>query len=248
MRTTSTMFRRKRKGMSTILGTLIFVGILFSAVIPLFLTMNDVDVYLEQRKHEVAAFDEEKTREDVIVYVYPTAGTEDNLTVSVHNACELYVKVTRVWINDTYHTESAQIETMSELEVGSYDVDPKNQSIFDVKVTTERGNVFECSSGEIAHDGINWEVENLMINILVSSPGIVFKIYVDRWVDPDWLLEDRYAQIWKIGGSAFKSFDVTTYGAPTIYRVTVKKGSKIIHEEQVTMEWPEGPSVIWVYA
>jgi hypothetical protein len=28
----------------------------------------------------------------------------------------------------------------------------------------------------------------------------------------------------------------------------VKKGSNIIHEEGVAMEWPNGPSVVWVYA
>ena len=246
--------RRGRKGTASLFGTLIFIGILFSAVIPMYLVMNQADTIFEQRKHEVATLDEEKTREDVIVYVYPTTCTEDNLTVLVHNACELDVKIIRVWINDTYHMESVLIETMSEEVVGSYDVDPKEGSVFDINVATERGNVFECSSGEITHDGMNWDVENLMINVLVSSSGVVFKIYVDIWDDqaipPEWD-QIGYAQVWKIGGSAFKSFDLTypvNYPVPSTYRVTVKKGSSTIHEEQVIMDWPEGPSVIWIYS
>jgi len=47
MRFMSTTFRRK--AISTILGTLIFISILFTAVIPMFLTMNQADVMLEQK-------------------------------------------------------------------------------------------------------------------------------------------------------------------------------------------------------
>jgi hypothetical protein len=43
--------------------------------------------------------------------------------------------------------------------------------------------------------------------------------------------------------------------ADTIYEqkidrsiVLVKRGSTTIHDENVTMNWPNGPSVLWVYS
>jgi len=228
---------------STILGTLIFIGILFTSVIPMMLVMKQADTIYEQRKLEGSRLDEEKAREDMNVYVYPTGGgADDNLTLLVESRCEMSVEVVRIWINNTIHNTSKVVSSMSELELGSFDVAPKNGSSFEFRVTTARGNVFEAEAGAITHDVFGWVVENKMINVLVSAPGVVFKVYVtgpNNYSD--------YAQVWKIGGSAFKSFDITLSGNG-IYNVVVKKGSQTIHDEDVEMEWPDGPSVLWVYA
>jgi hypothetical protein len=54
--TTSRSFR----GTSTILGTLIFVGILFTAVIPMMLVMKQADTYYEGEVLDVKRLDEER--------------------------------------------------------------------------------------------------------------------------------------------------------------------------------------------
>ncbi len=246
MSTIRIMYRSRKRGVSTILGTLIFIGILFTAVIPMSLVMKQADTIYEQKKLEMERFDEERAREEIDVYVFPTEGAaSDNLTVSVHNRCELTVRIIRIWINDTFIATDYVVPSMSELELGSFYVAPRDGSTYDVKVTTERGNVFECGSGTISYQDGHWEVENLMINVLISSSGIVFKIYVTLPSgDPH---PDSPAMVWKIGGSAFKSFDVTTPGAGT-YNVKVKRGSKLIHDENVTISWPSGPPVVWVYS
>lgn len=103
----------------------------------------------------------------------------------------------------------------------------------------------ESGSGTLVYQDGHWVVENLFINIMISSPGVVFKIYVtlpDGEPHPE-----SPALVWKIGGTAFKSFDVTSPGAGT-YNVKVKKGSKFIHDENATLNWPDGPPAIWVYA
>jgi len=232
-----------KRGVSTILGTIIFIGIMFTSIIPMMLVMKQADIILEQKKLEVARTDEEGAREFVNVYVYPTGvSAPDNLTVVVENICALNVKFVRLWINETIHPMESIVNSMSDLNLGSYDVDPQNGSSFDILLTTERGNVFEASSGAIIHDGMGWEVDEKFINVLISSSGVVFKVYVTGPND-----YSEYAQIWKIGGTAFKAFDITTNGNGE-YNVVVKKGSKVIHDEDVLMEWPNGPSVLWVYA
>jgi archaellum component FlaF (FlaF/FlaG flagellin family) len=243
MRTTRIMCCKGRQGVSTVLGTLIFIGILFTSVIPMYLVMNQADTIYEQRKLEMERFDDERSREEMDVYVFPTEGeSSDNLTVKVYNRCELAVKIVRIWINDDFVSTDDVVQSMTELELGSYNVTPQEGSEYDIIVTTERGNIFESGSGPLAYQDGHWIVENRMINVLISAPGVVFKIYVTiNGTD----IDGSPAQVWKIGGSAFKSFTVESNGD---YNVKVKRGANIIHDENVTMNWPEGPPVIWVYS
>ena len=245
MHITRIMFRKERKGVSTILGTLIFIGILFTSIVPMLLVMNQADTIYEQRKLEVTRSDEERARESVYVLVYPTGeAAPGNLTIEANNRCEMSVKVVRIWINDTIYSDESIISSMSQLELGSFNVSPPEgkNSTYDVRVTTERGNVFEAGSGPLTYNGWEWIVETKLLNVLISSSGIVFKIYVTGPND-----YNEYAQVWKIGGTALKTFDITDSGNGD-YTVIVKRGSSVIHEEVVTMEWPNGPSVIWVYS
>jgi hypothetical protein len=210
------------------------------------LVMKQADTIYAQKTLEAKHLDDERSREAVDVCVSPTGETApNNLTITVHNRCELNVKIIRIWVNDTIHPLEKVIQSMSEEVLASINVGPKDGSSYDTLVTTERGNVFESGSGPIAFEDGMWKVENKMINVLVSSSGVIFKIYVtlpDQQPHPD-----SPATVWKIGGSAFKSFDITNHGNG-VYNVQVKKGSKTIHYENVTMSWPNGPPVIWVYS
>ena len=250
MHTKHTMCRRKKRGMSSILGTLIFVGILFTAVIPMYLVMNEADIILEQEKHEIACFDEEKEREEMSFYVYPDES--DDLVVVVQNNSPMGAKVVRVWINDEPSSASAVLDPMEGgVEIGPYSVALEEGAIYNVRITSDRGNVYDCSSGDLEYSGGQWVVETKLINVVISAGGVVFKVYLYKWEDPggglQWVEKD-YAQVWKIGGSAFKPFEVSLYGNGE-YRVVVKRGSNTIHDEDgLMMEWPEGPSTLWVYA
>jgi len=209
------------------------------------LVMNQADTIYEQSKHEINVLDDERQREIMSVYVYPTGGASpDNLTIAAFNRCELAVIVTRVWFNNSYYEVNMLFEPMEEKIIGSFDVDPDaDGSLYDVLVATKRGNVFENGGGVVEWDGQFWIVENLMINVLISSPGTVFKVSVFLPGGGEHLQSP--ATVWKLGGSAFKTFAITENG---IYTVSVKKGSKIISEEEVEMKWPDGPSVLWVYS
>lgn len=232
--------------MSSILGTLIFVGILFTAVIPMYLVMNQADIIFEQEKHEIACLDEEKEREDVSFYVYPD--TSDDLLVVVQNSSPMGAKVVRVWINDDPYPESTELDPMEGgVPLGPYDVPLVEGATYNFRITTERGNVYESGSEDLEYIDGEWFVETKLINVVISSSGVVFKVYLYFWEASDWVQKD-YAQVWKLGGSAFKPFDVSPWGNGE-YRVVVKKGSKVIHDEdELNMLWPLGPSTLWVYA
>ena len=234
-----------RRGVSTILGTIIFIGIMFTSVIPMMLVMKQADTIYEQEILEMRRKDDEYSREEIFVYIYPTGDTApDNLTVRVKNGCAMPVEIIRIWVNDEIHSLDEPVMAMEERDLASFDVGPINGSNYDILVTTKRGNIFESETGPISYEEGIWTVEVKMINVLISSTGTVFKIYVtlpDEQPHPS-----SPATVWKIGGSAFKSFDITSYGNG-VYNVQVKKGSKVIHNEDVLMEWPDGPAVLWVH-
>ena len=49
MPTARISFRRKRRGVASILGTIIFIGIMFTAIIPMYLVMKQADTLYESK-------------------------------------------------------------------------------------------------------------------------------------------------------------------------------------------------------
>jgi hypothetical protein len=213
------------------------------------LVMNQADTIYEQKRLERLRLDEDRANEEVDLFVYPTGDSApDNLTMKVYNRGVLASNIIRIWINDDNKSVDVVVQPNSEAVIGSYNVTPQDGDTFDVTMTTARGRSFECVTGTISFVDGYWDVEALLLNVLISSSGVIFKI--ELWLDlgnESWSLVQE-AQVWKIGGTALKTFNVETPVPPQTYKVIVKRGSKTIHEEIVDMIWPEGPPVIWVYS
>ena len=118
-----THFMYNRKGMASILGTLIFIAILFSAVIPMQLTMQQADIIMEQEKLELQRTDDEKSRERLEVYPIPHL-TLDLLNVSVINLSEYSVQFVRIWINDTAYQVDETANPLETIDIGSLPLTP----------------------------------------------------------------------------------------------------------------------------
>ena len=170
MYTTNIMRIKKKKGVSTILGTLIFIGILFTSVIPMMLVMKQADTIFTKKVHEMEAIDDEKAREKLDVYIYPGGGT--NINIKVKNKGELPVKIIRVWINNEYNSTNELIPTNSEKNIGPFNVpNVEENSTVDVKVVTERGNVFHSFSGTLYYSGSGWSTTSVGICVIIHNPG-----------------------------------------------------------------------------
>ena len=233
-----------RRGTSTILGTIIFVGILFSAVIPMFLVMRQADTLHEMRKFGLEQLDQDRDREELRVYVLPVQGNPPpeppSFKVKAENRGDIEVKLARIWINDNYIEPDYVLQPRSEY-VDSYE--GLNEGSYFIIVTTDRGNLFVSDNAMTLNDG-EWVIETVFaIYIQISSTGTIFNIVVEG-VSPIVYYDEAMVQKIK-GGSAFKIFKVDQ---PGMYHVTIKTGPKIIYDKDVTIRWPEGPSVEWVDA
>ena len=242
---------RKQRGVSTILGTIIFIGIMFTSIIPMMLVMKQADTVYTRKILEVERLDDERGRENIEVYAFPIGETSSNLNVTVKNRCELVVTIVRIWINESYYEVNSNIPTMNTKVIGSYDMSPSNGSEYYIKAVSERGNVYECESGIIYYGDTGWEYEYLGINILIESQKKIKKFRVVIELSNSTVIYDETNIKPPKSGSVLKTYDVTGYG-PVEYHVEIYKAKKkdwiLLSEKDVEITWPSGPPVVWVYA
>jgi hypothetical protein len=216
---------------------MIFIGIMFTAVIPMMLVMRQADTIYEMRKHELASLDQERAREDLYLYVYPETPTLPVLIVKVQNRGELAIRVVRLWVNDDPTELDVAVPPMSgvvDLKIISLVSPPPGSSYF-ITATTDRGNVVAFDT-PLTWQGY-WQTDVLSVNVLICSlPGQEFKIEVQG---SDYL-----------GDSLTEKFDPKFFIVPSAgtYTVTIYRGSKPIYVKEVTITWPEGSPVEWVFA
>ncbi len=231
-----------RKGTSTILGTLIFVGIIFTAFIPMMLVMKQADTLYDLRNHELKTLDEERTQEEIYVYVYPDTVDATDLTLDIQNRGNLVVNVVQVWINNVPIDLSEQISSMSSTQIildSEYGFTPVEGTVYLVKIYTAKGNVFSSDSGSLYYDGDGWDGGLYGLNFLISYPESGwYEIEVTN-------CPDSPIQVHKSASNpAFAFVQVPIAGT---YHVTISKNSNIIFDEDVTLN-EYGSHVMWVFA
>ncbi|MBN2335787.1 hypothetical protein JXL21_09520 [Candidatus Bathyarchaeota archaeon] len=259
MRTRRTSCRRK--AVSTILGTLIFIGIMFSAVVPMFLVMKQADTVLEQKKLEIRRQDDEKSREDMDIFAYPVSG-ESQLEVKVNSKSEVPINIIRLWINNTIMDLNVTVLPMEQDKIlGPYNVPTQagTDSEFSVKMTSARGNVYDSQAGMIIYDGTeaDWHTESLRIVAFVGQQGSIwfgfFGSYRTTLTRDSPYYYDQQTLTWTVGTCMF-TFDVTDTG-PGTYHLLVERRTggwwspqwSSIYDEDVTITWPGGPAVVEIY-
>lgn len=171
----------RRRGTSTVFGVMIFIGIMFTAVIPMFLVMNQADTLYEIRKVEVGRLDEEHAIENIFLHLETSieTGTEEPIiTLIFYNRGELAVRIIHVWINGELREVDLLIPQTSDgsLELRDF-VDPLTEfpESFSIRVVTDKGNIFSPPSGnpEYSYDFDleigSWKHDVYTIYIMMTS-------------------------------------------------------------------------------
>jgi len=162
---------KTRRGVSTILGVLIFIGIMFTAVIPMQLVMHQADVVFEQKKLERSRADDERGMELLLVYPVPSQ-IEPELNITLINVGEVPSSIIRVWVNNTVYDVSGVVSAFGSLEIGPFPAPTVEGAVYEVKVVTSRGNVFCSEIGALIYSGGKWLSETLGFNLVFPSrPG-----------------------------------------------------------------------------
>ena len=231
--------------MSTILGTIIFIGILFSAVIPMQLVMKQADTLYTQLLHEVNQADEDRLNEDLLMYAYPIEESSNELRIKVVNKCEIPITLTRFWIKDNYTEINNSVNVGGSATLGPYAVELVENTSYPIKVVTERGNVVRSASDSLYYaDGI-WYTPSLGISINIANDKGKYYIRVSNTT---WYAE--YNTQGQDFGDLIKYFEVAE---PGYYNVVTRKstggGWLNLPGTPMTIEikWPDGTPIVYVY-
>jgi hypothetical protein len=184
----SAYHKKAKRGISTVLGLLLMVGVIFTTVIPLFIYVNSVDNYYDTTVVNMGIADQERSKEELDVYATGHNETSESIDVTIINKSPLTINITRVWIirRDlqkimifTSKNESSlplQIIASAQMSIDDLDFstmfeDPE-LDYFNIEVTTARGNVFSSKTNPLHRNGGGgWTVgENPpWIEVLVRS-------------------------------------------------------------------------------
>jgi len=244
MRPCEKIYQGKR-GISTILGVIIFVGLLFSTVIPMYLVMRQADTIYDKKMFEMNRLDDERSREKLWVCAYPTSLTSSEIKLKIKNRGDLQVKIIRVWINDEYQTQDVVIQSMTEKDIGPFPVSLQSGSYYAVKVTTERGNVFTSQASLYYYD--IWYTPELSISVTILNTQGQYRIKVANetwdsgWWDSKGIIHDDFIQTFNV--------DIAD-----VYTVTMERKLSGMWKELsaspaiVEIIWPDGPPLAFIYA
>ena len=243
----------QRKAVSTILGTLIFIGILFSAVIPMQLVMKQADSMFSSKQWEASQEDDKRDRESMEVYPIPSEDAT-HINVTLINKCEFRIDIVRVWINNSLTNITTSIETLGNIQIGPFPINPLNGSVFDIRAVSSRGNVYTAETGLLYYQNGEWVTETMGIRLIFPSrPGGGAR-------DNDWknelevnitdsegnVIYEDYKMYWAISASE-NFFELDASGE---YQVIVEIKCKnpvewrIIYDAPHEITWPLGGNPI----
>ena len=144
------------------------------------LVMHQADVIFEQKKLEVLREDEKRDMEFIEVYPVPSL-TDPKINITLVNTGEVPSTIHRLWVNDTYYPSwfqgdfydvEALVPALDSLTIGPYPSPTVEGAEYDIKVTTDRGNVFFSEVGTIMYVDGGWVSETLGFRLIFPSrPG-----------------------------------------------------------------------------
>ena len=174
----------KRKGVASILGTLIMVGILMTTILPTFIYINEVNNYYDRTVVDLKITDNERSLENLEVYAY--GHTQNEVDVFIINRAPLASNISRIWIsNNTLQDVWFFDLTNSSDQLPLYLVAAEQatlrldftgisveESSYIIDVTTDRGNKFSSDTNPLTlATGGEWQTgtSEFKIQVLILS-------------------------------------------------------------------------------
>jgi flagellin-like protein len=232
-----------RKAFSTILGTLIFIAILFSAVMPMYLTMNQADIILENAKLEKMRAEADGSSESMNICAYPESTNSTQIYLSVENTGQVGVSFIRVWVGENSYDISDSLAVGGKCVIGPYTLQPVEGTSYSTSLITGRGNKFTSYAGSLQYQDGGWVTPTLGIIVNIINDMGMFKIYYT----------DGTTEILSYESQGVDKGDVShiiTIDQPGSYQVTVKvktggsyvslPGSPV----DVAITWPGGSPIV----
>ena len=236
-------YSRKRKAVSTILGVLIFIGVVFSAIVPMQLTMKQADMiqirYLKERED----LDDLRDNENFNVVAYPTGASTNIIKVRVVNRGDETSEVARIWIRDECWTEDRSLDP-GENVIFTYEVTLEADTSYPVTVISSRGRKYASEAGSLIYSEGTWYTPSFGVQVHVANlkGKYYIKVFNSTWYD-------EYLTLGQDFNDLIVFFEVDTLGP---YNVICKKDTSSgpnLPGTPMTVEimWPNGSPIAFVF-
>jgi hypothetical protein len=235
----------KRKGVGDTLGTLFFLGILISTVIPFQLYIKENKITYLKSEQSVHVQDEYRLMEDLNVIAYPQNLTSNEIILKVKNPSPVPINIQRIWIKDDPSSIGLDVSANGEEEFGPFTCELEENSTYPIKVTTGRGRSFSNDGGNLIYFEGTWYSPSFGIQVIIANDMGKYHISVSN---STWSSE--YQTQGQDHGDLLVFFDVSVTGP---YYVVMRKnssngpdlpGSPLV----VEVMWPNGPPIVYVYS
>ena len=229
-------YRRRRRGVASVLGILIMVGILITSILPTFIYVNEVNNYYDRTVVDLKITDNERSLENLEVYAY--GYTEYEVDVFIINRAPLATNITRIWVMNSTLQDVWIVDIIKSddlylvaAEQTTFRLDfteiREEGCSYIIEVTTDRGNKFSSNTNPLTLTlGGEWQTgtSEFKIQVLILS----------KQGSDDYRIEihglDGYSDnidVSGVQGQFFYIFDVPQAGE---YNITVQDTK---HSEQV---------------
>lgn len=233
-----------RKGVGTILGIILFIGILFSSIVPLQIYLKENRNMLVAAEKEVIVNDGYREQEDLYVFAYPTNESSNQIMIKVENKGAIPITLRNVWIKDTCEIINTSITPGQKAELGPFLIDLHENTTYLVKIITDRGRLFSSDSGNLLFYEGTWVTIGLGINVQIANTlgKYYVKVFNETW-------SSNYTTQGMDQDDVLIFFEVKTNG---LYYVICKKNSPTGPDLPgtpmvVELSYPSGPPVVFIY-
>ena len=233
-----------RKGIASMLGTIFFLAIIFSTIIPLQLYIKESDMFTTRIENEMVLADSYHDIEELSVSAYPTNTTSNKIMVKVHNKGSIPVTLERLWINESPEYLEKSLYPGDQVLLGPFIVVLEPDATYAVKVSTQRGRIFSADMGSLKYVSGTWFSPFIGINVQIANEKGKYYIKVSN---STWSAE--YLTEGQDFGDLMVFFDVKTNG---YYYVQMRKNSSSGPHlpgspMMVEIHWPGGTPIVYIY-
>jgi hypothetical protein len=234
----------KRRGMGNILGVIIFVGILTTSIIPLQLYVKENIHHSIRIRHDTEVLDDYRNMENLNVMSYPKSQTSDEIIIKAKNTGPIPVLIKRVWIKDNPNQIDVALSPGEESVLGSFSCVLVKDSVYGVKVSTERGRMFSSEGGNLHYMDGTWYTPTFGIQMHIANDKGKYYIEVSN---STWsAVYSTQGEDW---GDLLIFFDVSVNGP---YYIVCRKNSVNGPDLpgtplMVELMWPAGPPIVFVF-
>jgi len=242
-------YRKRKRGVASVLGILLMVGILITSILPTFLYVNEVNNYYDRTVVDLKITDNDRSMENLEVYAY--GHTEDEVDVLIVNRAPLASNISRIWVlnntlqdawifNSTNHPDlplylGAAEQTTLRLDFTGITVVGCS---YIIEVTTDRGNKFSSVTNPLTSEaGGLWQTGSMEFNIQVIVQS---KQGNDRYLIKIYGPENHFDFVdsTTVQGQFFSVFSVPQAGGYNVTVQNIKGVSYYVPENQtVVLSW-----------